>query len=56
MRIIAASNVRAPIRRKLRWKQINWKKVEHKVKQLQMRIAKATIVVSSWVIPQRELL
>jgi len=42
MRIIAKSDVRAPIHRKLRWKQINWKKVEHKVKQLQMRIAKAT--------------
>ena len=42
MGIIVNNNIRAPAHRKLNWNQINWNKVEKRVKQLQMRIAKAT--------------
>jgi hypothetical protein len=42
MGIIVNNDIRAPAHRKLHWNQINWNKVEKRVKQLQMRIAKAT--------------
>jgi hypothetical protein len=44
MGIIVNNNIRAPTHRKLHWNQINWNKVEKRVKQLQMRIAKATSI------------
>ena len=37
----SCKNIHAPSRRKLNWNAINWKKVEKKVKELQIRIAKA---------------
>jgi len=41
MRSFLNENIHASSRRKLNWNSINWKKVEKKVKELQIRIAKA---------------
>jgi CRISPR/Cas system CSM-associated protein Csm2 small subunit len=41
MRSFLNENIHASSRRKLNWNSINWKKVRKKVKELQIRIAKA---------------
>ena len=41
MRSFPNENIHASSRRKLNWNSINWKKVRKKVKELQIRIAKA---------------
>ncbi len=41
MRNFLDENIHATSHRELNWNSINWKKVEKKVKELQIRIAKA---------------
>jgi hypothetical protein len=41
MRSSPNENIHASSRRKLNWNAIKWKRVERKVKELQIRIAKA---------------
>ncbi len=41
MRSSLNENIHASSRRKLNWNAIKWKRVERKVKELQIRIAKA---------------
>jgi len=41
MRNFLDENIHATSHRKLNWNSINWEKVEKKVKELQIRIAKA---------------
>ena len=43
MRSFLHENIHASSRRKFNWNSINWKRVERKVKELQIRIAKAVL-------------